>query len=177
LIRRREFTKGLISLPVAIATGALTVTPRGAHAASKLPADALRQLDSSPYVYVSPLLSSGKESTCHAEVWFAWLDGSVVMTVGSSGWKARSLAKGLSKARIWVGDHGRWKGLVGKNEEFRKGPTFDAKAEKVTERAVVDRLLARYDEKYPDEIGRWRDKMSQGFEDGSRTVIRYTPVR
>jgi len=78
-------------------------------------------------------------------------------------WKARSIRRGGDRARIWVGDFGRWKGALGKNEDFRQGPSFDAR----------DRLLAQYEKKYPAEIGKWRDRMRDGFSDGSRVLIRY----
>jgi hypothetical protein len=110
---------------------------------SPLSPAALRALSESPYVYVSPLRSDGEESRCHAEVWFGWIDGAVVVTTGSDGWKVRSLRRGLDRARIWVGDFGRWRGLLGENEDFRSGPSFDARAEFVDDARVLDRLLAQ----------------------------------
>jgi hypothetical protein len=142
---------------------------------SPLSPAALRALSESPYVYVSPLRSDGEESRCHGEVWFGWIDGAVVVNTGADRWKARSVRGGLDRARIWVGDFGRWKGPLGKNEDFRRGPSFDARAEFVEDVRVLDRLLAQYDEKYPAEIGEWRDRMRNGFSDGSRVLIRYRP--
>lgn len=135
----------------------------------------LALLARSPYVYVSPLRSDGSESRCHAEVWFAWLDESVVMIVSSDRWKARAIGRGLAKARIWVGDQGRWKGLLSLNERFRSAPSFDAIGEQVADEALLDRLLAAYEAKYPEEIGRWRDKMRSGYADRSRVLVRYRP--
>ncbi len=135
-----------------------------------------RALEDSGFVYVSPLRSDGAESTCHGEVWYGWIDGSVVLITGSERWKARSVRKGLDRARIWVGDHGRWKKLIGTNEEFRKAPRFDARAEIVKDDALLDRLLAIYEKKYPEEIADWRDRMRQGYADGSRVLVRYRPV-
>ncbi len=132
-------------------------------------------LASSRFVYVSPLRSDGEESLCHAEVWYGWVDGAVVLITGRDGWKARAVARGLDRARIWVGDYGRWKRLVGHDESFRKGPSFVARAERVRDAALLERLLAIYDEKYPEEIGRWRDRMRNGYADGSRVLIRYRP--
>ena len=133
-------------------------------------------LESSPYVYVSPLRSDGRESRCHGELWFAWLDGSVVVTVASDRWKAEALGRGLDSARIWVGDHGRWKTLLrGRNEAFRAAPSFVARAEKATDEGLLDRLLATYERKYPAEIADWRERMKRGNADGSRIMIRSTP--
>jgi hypothetical protein len=109
-------------------------------------------------------------------VWYAWLDGAVVVNTAPKTWKARALKRGLDRARIWVGDYGTWKRALGRNEDFRKAPSFDAKATVTRNAALLDRLLAVFDEKYPDEIGEWRDKMRDGFFDGSRLLIRYTPI-
>lgn len=132
-------------------------------------------LASSPFVYISPLLADGKESSCHGEVWFGWIDGAVVIITASDRWKARAVERGLTGARIWVGDHGRWKKLVGYNEDFRKAPSFQARAQVVKDDALLERLLRTYDEKYPQEIGRWRERMREGYADGGRVLIRYTP--
>ena len=147
--------------------------PRRARALSE---SALRALDDSAFVYVSPLRSDGSESSCHAEVWYGWLDGSVVMIVSRDSWKARALQRGLTRARIWVGDYGRVKRLLGSNEAFRAGPHFEARGVAVQDGDLLDELLASYDRKYPDEIGRWRPRMRDGYRDGSRVLIRYTPV-
>jgi hypothetical protein len=155
-------------------TAAEATTPAAADVG--LAADARRALETSDYVYVSPLRSDGAESTCHGEVWYGWFDDSVVIITAATTWKARSPLQGLDLTRLWVGNHGRWKGVVGRNEDFRKAPRFDARAEIVKDHALLDRLLALYETKYPDEIGRWRDRMREGYADGSRVLIRYRPV-
>ena len=138
-------------------------------------------LESSPFVYISPIKSDGKESTCHAEVWYAWIDDSVIITVAADRWKAKALGRGLDKARIWVGPHGRWKARFGStfgsnNEAFRKAPNFFADAEQVKDKAMIDQLLEVYGQKYPKEIDQWRDAMRSGNADGSRIMIRYRPT-
>jgi hypothetical protein len=127
-------------------------------------------------VYISPLRSDGSESSCHGEVWFGWIDGAVVVNTGPDRWKSRAIARGLDGARIWVGDHGRWKKMIGENEAFRAAPSFDARAEIAKSPGLIDRLLTQYDVKYPAEIGEWREKMKTGVADGSRVLIRYTPA-
>ncbi len=134
-------------------------------------------LEKSDFVYISPLLANGKESTCHGEVWYGWIDGAVVINTAPGTWKGRALAKGLDRARIWVGNHGRWKQLFGRNEDFRKAPSFDAKVESVkNDDALIDALLALYEKKYPAEIADWRDEMRTGYQTGDRLLLRYTPV-
>jgi len=68
-----------------------------------------------------------------------------------------------------------WKRTLGHDEGFRQAPTFEARAAIAKDAALLDRVLADYERKYPAEIGRWRDKMRQGVTDGSRVLIRYTP--
>ncbi len=166
---RRAFLRGLLALLAA------PLLPRRAWSAA-LPPATVELLGTSPYVYVSPLKKDGQESTCHGEVWFAWIDGSVVLITAADRWKARSIAKTGGKARIWVGDHGRWKGLVGKNDEFRKAPSFDAQARIVKDPALLDRMIAVYEKKYPAEIGTWRERFRSGFASGERVLIVYEPL-
>ena len=54
--------------------------------------------------------------------------------------------------------------------------TVEARGEKVKDAALLDRLLAAYETKYPAEIADWRDKMRSGYADGTRTLVRYTPA-
>lgn len=183
MIDRRRF---LEATAVATASAALFPLRALAHherlvhhenlAATTLSKDATAALDASGLVYVSPLKSNGEESTCHGEVWFGWIDGAVVLITGSDRWKARSVKAGLDRARIWVGDYGRWKKWIGKNEGFRQAPSFDATATIVKDEPLLEQLLALYEKKYPEEIAEWRDKMRSGFHDGSRVLIRYVPT-
>jgi hypothetical protein len=170
LIGRRRF----LGASLAVLLWPLARPPRAKSAT--LDPESIRALDSSPLVYISPLRSDGAESRCHGEVWFAWIDGAVVINTAADRWKARSLRKGLDRARIWVGDFGRVKGMLGANEAFRKGPSFDARADIVNDTAILDRLLEQYESKYPAEIGKWRGPMRSGVADGSRVLIRYRPL-
>lgn len=179
LIDRRAFLTGTAALlawplvrPALAAEGGASAGPGD----PTLPAATLAALESSPFVYVSPLKSDGQESACHGEVWFAWLDGAVILNTAPETWKTRAAVRGLSQARIWVGDHGRWRALIGHNESFRKAPSFEADVEVLKgDLSLVARVLSVYDTKYPAEIDRWRDKMRDGIRDGSRVLIRYTP--
>jgi hypothetical protein len=169
-VDRRTFLLGGLAgalLPRVLARAAEPVAePTAALAAA---------LERSPLVYVSPLRADGQESTCHGEVWFGWLDGAVVVITARERWKARAVLGGRDRARIWVGDHGPWKRMLVKNEAFRSAPSFEARAEIAKDPALLDRLLATFERKYPAEIGTWRDRMRQGFADGSRVLIRYVP--
>lgn len=174
LIDRRVFLGGAFASLATLFVG----RPLPALARTSLPvSDELRaKLDDSPYVYVSPLRRGGAESTCHGEVWYSWIDGSVVLITSKKSWKARSLGLGLDRARIWVGDYGRWKRIIGRNEDFRAGPSFEARSSVSRDAKLLERLLTSFEVKYPDEIASWRDKMRSGFHDGTRLLIRYTPI-
>jgi hypothetical protein len=135
------------------------------------------RLEDSEFAYISPLRSDGQESRCHAELWYAWLDESVVVIVAKDGWKATAERRGLDRARVWIGNHGRWKGWFGsRNESFRNAPPLECRVERSRDASLLDRLLASYARKYPDEIADWRDRMRNGFEDGSRVLLRYQPL-
>ena len=116
--------RGLLTAALAAVAGFLTAPVARAIPRLRLAlaSDLEEALEKSPYVYVSPLLASGRESSCHGEVWYAWLDGAVFAIVAADGWKAKSLAAGRDRARLWVGDHGTWKtsGGLARNESFRK---------------------------------------------------------
>jgi len=175
-IDRRTFLGGAAVLLLWPTRG--LAQPAPAPAATALPAATLQLLEASKFAYLSPLRKDGAESTCHGEVWFAWLDGSVLVNSRRGTWKVQALEKGLDRARIWVGDHGRWKSaIVGeRSEAFRVAPHFDAHASFESDRAVNDRLIALYEKKYAGDFDRWREDMKTGFYSGERKLIRYTPV-
>jgi hypothetical protein len=176
LIDRRAFLWAAVSaLGLPFAAAPRRARSAGSQAGALAP-DLQRALEKSPFVYVSPLRADGSESACHAEVWYGWIDGSVVLITGSERWKARSVRRGLDRARLWVGDFGRWERVVGRSERFREGPSFEARAVIARDGALLERLLAIFAEKYPEEIDRWRDRMRQGYADGTRVLVRYTPI-
>jgi hypothetical protein len=172
LIDRRTLLQALVA--AAFAPAALARAQTLVRCAALEPA-LTRALETSPFVYVSPLRKDGSESSCHGEVWYAWLDGAVVLTTAATTWKARSLGRGLTRARLWVGDYGRWKQMLGSSEAFRAGPSFTARAEIARDEMLIERVLAVYEKKYPAEIGRWGARMREGQRDGSRVLIRYSP--
>ena len=178
---RRTFLAGTLAalalplLPAARAHAQTAAAPGGSSsaAAGKLPEATRTLLSKSPYVYISPLRANGEESSCHGEVWFGWLDDTVVMITAADRWKARAIEKGRDRARLWVGDHGRWKTPTGRNEAFREAPNFDARVSRSRDKALLDRMLALYEKKYPKEIGNWRDRFVEGFASGERWLLRY----
>ncbi|RIL03043.1 MAG: hypothetical protein DCC71_15740 [Proteobacteria bacterium] len=177
-ISRRAFLGG--AALVLLAPGRALAQPEDTVESARpgLVAELKRVFETSPYAYISPLRKDGSESTCHGEVWFAFLDGSVVVNSRRGTWKVKALEKGLDRARLWIGDHGRWKPILGgsRNEAFRQAPSFDATARFETDRTVLDRLLASYETKYAGDFDRWREDMRTGVFSGQRKLIRYTPI-
>jgi hypothetical protein len=103
------------------------------------------------------------------------MNGAVVVITATRSWKTRAVVRGLRRTRIWVGDYGRVKKMMGSNDAFRAGPSFLARAELVNTPAVADNLLNLYATKYPAEFKNWRGPMSAGLQAGSRVMIRYVP--
>jgi hypothetical protein len=127
----------------------------------------------SPLVYVSPLKKDGSESTCHGEVWFVADGKDALVVTAHDRWKAKSVASGLDRARLWVGDFGVWKSADGK---WKTAPTFDARVAVVTDAAARDKALALFGKKYPAEWEKWGPRFKDGLADGTRVLLRYTSI-
>jgi hypothetical protein len=155
--------------------GAALLPPRAALSADAPVVDAAlaKALVESGLVYISPLHADGRESSCHGEVWFFEDRGSVVIVTAKDRWKARALRTGRHRARLWVGEHGRGPSA---GEGFREAPSFLASAGFDEESATWSRLMAAYAKRYPNEWGKWAPRFEQGRADGSRLLIRYTPI-
>jgi hypothetical protein len=167
---RRELLKGGGLLLVSLA---LPARPSWSQEAAPISEAARDALAKSKLVYVSPLHPDGKESRCHGEVWFLEERGDVVIATAADRWKTLAVRKGWDRARIWVGEFGP---AHGADEAFRAAPSFDVRASFDTNSETFERLLAVYAEKYPDAWGKWESSFKQSYEDGSRVLIRYTPI-
>ena len=168
---RRELLRG-----AGLALGALALPVSLARAEEKPVALNDRTLDAlgrSSFVYVSPLKSDGNESRCHGEVWFFHDRGDVVLATAKDTWKARALVRDLDRARIWVGDYGP---VGSAGDKYRQAPSFLALASRDKDPEVFERLLAKFGEKYPDKWDKWEPRFRKGYGDGSRIVIRYSPL-
>jgi len=168
-LSRRSF------LGVMAATGAvLLMPPENLHADElfALPDPTRAALDESPLIYLSPLRSDGTESTCHGEVWYVQDGAELLVVTAADRWKALAVRRGLDRARIWVGDFGRWKKSDGR---YKTGPTFLARARFDEDDSVIESALADFGKKYPDEWNKWEPRFRKGLADGSRVLIRYRP--
>ena len=176
-LSRRRFIEA-----AGVATGML-LAPGLARTAEPSPLDAVARaaLAESRLVYLSPLRSDGSESRCHAEVWFVADGDDVLVCTPDDRWRARAIARGLDRARLWVADFGPWSKA---GDRYRTAPSFVARGERhlatgvapAASRSLADRALESFGRKYADEWGKWGPRFRSGLEDGSRVLLRYRPI-
>jgi hypothetical protein len=157
-----------------VSAGALALAPLVANATSYGLSDAAKKaLVESPLVYISPLQSSGEESSCHGEVWY-YVDGSdVIIGSENSTWKVRALDKGLDRARVWVADYGpEWRAL----NRYRSAPGFLAQVSVDQSQRVFDDMMQGHARRYGDEWGKWDQRFREQYAAGTRKILRYTPI-
>jgi hypothetical protein len=140
--------------------GVLALWLHARPAAADLSPELRKALEESKYVYISSQRKDGSWSR-PAEIWFLFHDGAVYVGTPASSWRAKRIRWGRPRARI----------AVGKEE----GPTFFARGEIVKDRSVMERMLEVYAKKYADRWSQHEQRFRQGFADGSRVLIRYTP--
>jgi len=164
LLTRREILIGgaaALLLPRAMRADAAALSPAARDA-----------LGTSPLVYVTALKRDGSESRCHAEVWFVRDGDSALVVTGSDAWRAKAISQGLTRARLWVGDHGVWEPGA-KTPAYQASPSFLAEASLEKAAAAHDHALALFGSKYTKEWGSWGPRFKKGLADGSRVLIRY----
>ena len=158
MIRRRAFIAGAALAPAAL------WLPRALAAATP-------SLETSKLVYLTPLKSDGEESRCKAEIWFGYHAGDVFVVTPAEAWRAQAVAKGLGRARMWVGEYGVWTRADG---AFRQGPELMASAAIETDAETQAAVLAAMAVKYADDgWSRWGPRFEAGLDDGGRVMIRY----
>ncbi len=167
MIKRRTLVKLAASIPllstapaVLFASGSASDNIKGAMAESSL-------------IYLTPIQSSGKESRCQSEVWFTYDGVDLFVCTTIKTWRAKAVAKGLDRARVWVGDLGEWKGTKGK---YRKLPQLDAQVSIISDKKEEQRALDLFGDKYSLEWILWGPRFRKGLADGSRTMLRYRPL-
>ncbi len=83
-----------------------------------------------------------------------------------------AIGKGLTKARLWVGDHGVW----GSGDAWKQSPTSLADATLETQASAHEHALSLFGSKYTREWSSWGPRFKNGLADGSRVLIRYRPT-
>lgn len=126
--------------------------------------------ETSEVIYITPIRSDGAESRCQSEVWFARDGLSLYVVTAHDAWRAEAVRKGLTRARIWVGDVGVWKDSDGR---YKTLPAVEATASFETDTLRHASILALMGRKYTQEWSTWGPRFRKGLEEGSRVMLRY----
>jgi hypothetical protein len=173
MLSRRAFLRGAATLSGAVLLPANLARSRDAEFRVSQAAQAA--IETSKLIYITPIRSDGKESSCHAEVWFHAEAADLLVVTKPELWRSQAVKRGLDRARIWVGDFGVWKRSHG---AFRNAPSFLAQAEHISSDAeAVERTLKSMSIKYADEgWTTYGPQFKQGLASGSRVLLRYRPI-
>jgi hypothetical protein len=153
-MQRRRTTRVFV-LAVMIGLGI-----RSLAIAGELSPSLKEQLSASTYVYIASQRKHGGFSK-PAEIWFLFHDNAVWVSTPPTTWRAKRITAGRTTAKIAVGK--------------ADGPAFEAVGAIVRDPQVSDLMLAAYAQKYPDGWSKFEHKFRDGFKDGSRVLIKYTP--
>ena len=163
MITRRTLLKLSVSAPL------LTFVPPSVFAAGGIKS-AIRD---SALIYLTPIQSNGDESSCQSEVWFVHDGTDMYVCTSSKSWRAQAPARGLNRARVWVGDLGSWKRSNGKYKEL---PHLEAEATVVSDDATTQKALDLFGDKYPVQWIVFESRFRKGLANGSRVMLRYRPL-
>ena len=147
--------KGTTAASTGTTTETTATTPRALTAAES------RELAEATYIYLSSTRKDGSLST-PAEIWFEVIDGAIYVGTRPDSWRAKRLGWGRDGARIWIGK--------------RDGPSLRATGAFVEDPALYQRFCDGLAAKYPKSWPRFEKGFREGLPDGSRVLIRYTPV-
>jgi hypothetical protein len=127
-------------------------------------------LDKSNLIYLSPVVTGGKESVCHGEVWFIHHNHEIFVVTQSNAWRAEATRRGFKRAKIWIGEFGAWKSA---KNHYLSAPYLEIEGQLESDSNVHAEVLSVFGEKYSDEWGSWGPRFSKGLADGSRVLLRY----
>ena len=148
------------TLTAALALGGIVLMATSTRAGNLAPATE-ELLQSSSYIYVATQRQDG-ELGSFSPIWFMYVDGKLFFTTSPTSWKAKRIAAG-SPLYIWVG--------------AEDGPFLEGTAEPVTDAAFIDRMGARYAEKYWIAwLGLFKPRSTR-VADGRTVAYLVTPTR
>ena len=161
-LNRRQAIAGSAALMLSASAGAgVRVTPEPAVAAA---------LAESPLIYLSPLVSGGRESSCHAEIWFVQQKDDIFVVTWAEKWRARAMRRGFKRARMWIGDFGVWS--PGK-DDYRGAPSAEIEGRFESDPALHAALLAEFSKKYQSQWAAWDQRVRNGLTDGGWVLLHY----
>ena len=127
----------------------------------------------SPLIYLSPIKSDGTLSRCQAEVWYVQDGVDMYVVTGTGAWRSVAVKQGLTSAQVWVGDVGMWQQS---NGSYKGLPSMMTQVSFETNGVNHTRLLEKFGAKYSAEWGTWGPRFKNGLADGSRVMLKYSPV-
>jgi len=134
-----------------------------ASALAELTPEMTKALADAKYVYISSTRKDGSFGA-PAEIWFMSHDGAVYVGTRPTSWRVRRIAAGRPRAKIAIGTV--------------DGPSFMATGTVLKNDPATEVLLmASYAKKYPDGWPSHAKGFRDGFSDGSRVIVKYTPAR
>ena len=117
-------------------------------------------LADSPYVYISSTRKDGSLSS-PSEIWYMWHDGAVYVGTRPTSFRVKRIKAGRPDAKI----------AVGKTD----GPSFMATGSVVKDPAIEAQLMQTFAKKYTTGWATHEANFRNGFKDGSRVIVKYTP--
>ena len=165
-MKRRSFLGAGAAFGLTAATGGLLAS--FSLAAKAESTEAKLALTNSNLVYLSPVKSNGKLSSCQAEVWYTMVGPDVYVCTATSSWRSQAPRAGLATTKLWVGDLGVWTRV-----DYQSLPSIMATGSVVDDSATIERALTQFGQKYSAEWGTWGPRFKNGLADGSRTLLRY----
>ena len=142
-------------------------TSRIAFAAESL---AIAALDKSQLIYLTPVVSGGRESACHGEVWFVHHQKEIFVITQSDTWRAVAVRRGFKRAKIWIGEFGVWKRA---DDRYRSAPYLEIEGRFESDTALHSELLAKFGRKYASGWDSWGPRFRDGLANGDRVMLRY----
>lgn len=169
---RRSFCQRIAS---GTAVAGTLLTGAGAARAEEAGAtlDALRAAADTDLIYIANERADGALGRCQAEVWFAPSGGELVVVTDASSWRVKMAQRPGATARIWVGDVGRWQRADG---AWRALPSLRASVRQDDDPAFAAAALDQFGRKYPASWLLWGPRFRNGLADGSRKLLRFTPL-
>ena len=133
--------------------------------------DVYDKLRNSRLIYLTPLKSDGSESQCQGEVWFVYDGSDIFVNTQAEAWRVDAVRKGLTSARIWVGEFGVW---TRSKEVYKTAPSLVITGTIESDPSEWAKIYPGFGAKYSDEWATWGPRFKNGLEDGSRVLLRYS---
>jgi hypothetical protein len=142
---------------------------------AELSKDVNDRLANAKYVYISSARKGGALGK-PAEIWFLYVDDAIYVGTRPTSWRVRRIKAGRPQAKIWVGEPDGPSRYTATEREIQHLPSFAARGELVKDAKLEEKMFEVFARKYTDGWSDHEDSFRNGFKDGSRVMVKYTPV-